>query len=363
PELVLSGWSAASPFGLGARAFTAGLAAGAPAPRAAVAGPCRKARLIPDFDARSALGPKGTRSMDRVTAMAVTTAGLVLDDTGSRPVSRPEQIGLVLGTGSGSVQSIVDFTASSMTGDKPYHVDPARFPNTVMNRAAGQSAIWHGLKGPNATVSGGAPTGLLVLNYAARLLRNGRCERIVCGAAEEYSEQRGWLEWHAAGRPEEQDVSEGCALFLLETLDGAANAGRTPLADLLGNGFAVSPDRASVADTLAGCLRSTLARAGVRPADVGVVAGSAEPAEQIALTTVLDNQRRIRLEVRGLLGDTAAAAAAFQLAGVLAHARLDSGTAGRVAVVTSVDRRGGVGCTVLRIRSAGPDTTKEENDE
>ncbi|MEK8171048.1 beta-ketoacyl synthase N-terminal-like domain-containing protein [Streptomyces sp. M19] len=91
----------------------------------------------------------------------------------------------------------------SLVGDRPFYVDPARFPNTVLNSAAGRSAIWHRLKGPNATVAGGHATGLLALRYAMRLQRAGRATTVVCGAVEEFSSARAWLEWHARTDPGE----------------------------------------------------------------------------------------------------------------------------------------------------------------
>lgn len=60
----------------------------------------------------------------------------------------------------------------------------------MLNRAAGQSTIWYGFKGPDATVCGGAVTGLLALSYATRLLGFGRCDVLLCAAAEEFSPRR-----------------------------------------------------------------------------------------------------------------------------------------------------------------------------
>ncbi|MEE3922501.1 hypothetical protein V2I01_41795 [Micromonospora sp. BRA006-A] len=66
-----------------------------------------------------------------------------------------DRIGIVTGTTAGSVKSSVDYAAETFTQQPPYLVNPALFPNTVMNCAAGQSAIWYKLHGPNATVAGG----------------------------------------------------------------------------------------------------------------------------------------------------------------------------------------------------------------
>jgi 3-oxoacyl-[acyl-carrier-protein] synthase II len=370
-ELVLSGWSAASAFGLGADLFSAGVRAGtdavAPLDRAVWPGPYDRAGLIPGFDIPELLGRKGTRSMDRATGIAIATVGMLLDQYGPGLVGDPERIGLVLGTSSGSVQSIMDFTRESLTGAKPFHVDPARFPNTVMNRAAGQSAIWYGLKGPNTTIAGGALTGLLALNYAVRLHRGGHSELILCGAVEEYSVQRGWLEWHGradwrngdptgrGGNPGSRDgdvgapLGEGCAIFLLEPLSSAVRHDRRPLAAVRGSRFLAFTEPASVRTVLARCVTDALAAAGLRPGDVRLVAASDAgdslgAQEEAAIADVLGPNRPTRVHCRGLLGDTSSASSAFQLAAALSE--LSDSTDG-VALVTGVDRDGQVGCTLL----------------
>lgn len=355
-ELVLSGWSAASACGLGAEGFTAGIRAGTDAvaalDQATWPGPYDRAGLIPGFNIAEQLGRKGTRSMDRATGIAIATVGMLLDRYGPGLVDEPERIGLVLGTSSGSVQSIMDFTRESLTGAKPFQVDPARFPNTVMNRAAGQSAIWYGLKGPNTTIAGGALTGLLALTYAVRLQRCGHSELILCGAVEEYSVQRGWLEWHGRAQAGETDgapLGEGCAIFLLEPLSSALRDNRRPLAAVRGSRFRAFTAPAQARPQLAGCVADVLANAGVRPDDVRVVAASdAGDAlggqEEAAIADVLGSHRPARSHCRALLGDTSAASSAFQLAAALAEL---SERSDGVALVTSVDRDGQVGCTLL----------------
>ncbi|MEV4015099.1 beta-ketoacyl synthase N-terminal-like domain-containing protein [Nonomuraea angiospora] len=386
-ELVMSGWSVASPFGLGVEPFVAGIGAGRRPASTPDSGPFEQACVIPDFDIPAVLGSKGTRAMDRATGIAVAGVGMLLDEYGGRVAEHPERVGLVLGTGSGSIQSIIDFTRESMAGEKPYYVDPARFPNTVMNRAAGQSAIWHGLKGPNATVAGGAATGLLALNYAARLLRRGRCETILCGAVEEFSEHRGWLAWHSGHRTE--PLGEGCAIFLLESRKSAALAGRVPLATVLGSRFAAFGDAGEAGRTLSGCVTGLLAGLGLAAADVRLVATSETPGElgeqENAGVTDAVGTGAVRLRCREVLGDMAAAAAAFQLATVLAAGRAapaeetvlagraaarratptggaapggpgasagpGGSLAGALALVTAVDRDGVAGCTALRLEA------------
>ncbi|BAC71369.1 3-oxoacyl-ACP synthase [Streptomyces avermitilis] len=355
--LVVSGWSAASPYGLGAEAFAAGVLGDVDAVRGADdatdLGPYERAGRVPDFAAKAVLGRKGTRAMDRATALAVATAGLLLEEAGpGLAQDAPEAVGMVLGTGHGSVQSIMDFTRDSLTGDKPFHVDPALFPNTVMNRAAGQSAIWHTLRGPNTTVAGGAATGLLALNYAARLLRQRHCEAVLCGAVEEFSTARAWLEYRArTGGPHRQPagpLGEGCALFLLESLGRARAHGRTPLASLLAARFIAFTDQERAKDAVARSVTEALKNAEVRPEEVALLVpsdsgGELGAREDAALADLFGEHRPPRLRLRRLTGDLGAASASMQLAAAVA-----AGGEGTPVLVTSVDPDGQTGAVVLR---------------
>ncbi|RSN54771.1 3-oxoacyl-ACP synthase [Streptomyces sp. WAC 04229] len=354
--LVVSGWSAATPYGLGAEAFAEGVRGARDAVRAADGGaslgPYERAGLVPDFDARAVLGRKGTRAMDRATGLAVATAGLLLDRAGEGLAQDdPEAVGMVLGTGHGSVQSIMDFTRDSLTGEKPFHVDPALFPNTVMNRAAGQSAIWHTLRGPNTTVAGGAVTGLLALNYAARLLRQRHCEAVLCGAVEEFSTERAWLEYRArTGGPHGRPVGplgEGCALFLLETDSRARAHGRVPFASFLGARFRAFSDPERAGEAVARAVSEALKEADVRPEEVELLVpsdsgGPLGAREDAALAGLFGEHRPPRLRLRRLVGDLGAASASLQLA-----AALGAG-ADRPVLVTSLDPDGQAGAAVLR---------------
>jgi 3-oxoacyl-[acyl-carrier-protein] synthase II len=356
-ELVLSTWSAVSPFGVGADVFRAGVNDGHSALSAAPLDegdpPFEQVGLIPDFDGAKFLGRKGTRSMDRLTAIAVTAVRELVAQCGPEVTAAPERIGLVMGTGWASVQTIMDTTRDSLTGDKPYHVDPARFPNTVMNKAAGQSAIWHTIRGPNTTIAGDRLTGLLALNYSMRLIRAGHCDQVLCGVAEEYSPQRAWLEWHAGtedGRP--AAIGEGSAIFLVETAAEARRAGRVPLARVRAVRFRAYADPAETAGALAHCIRDAMADADVDASAIALIAplgadGTAGTAENEALADVLGGATPRRIDCRALTGDTSGVSTGFQLAAALAVADEQPLRPEQVALITGVDRDGQVGCVLL----------------
>ncbi|MBB3662099.1 3-oxoacyl-[acyl-carrier-protein] synthase II [Prauserella sediminis] len=383
---VITAWSAISACGIGAAAHRA--VYGDPArrpPPTPVGDPVPgEAHVAADFDVTEALGPKGTSSMDRCSGLAVAVAAEPLT-AGQRPQGHfgciqrnqsapggiaPRSVtGVVLGTTSGSAQTQLDFTRESLTRPKPYRVNPALMPFALMNSAAGQTAIWHGLTGPNTTIAGGRMSGLSTLRYGARLLAAGRADAVLCGAVEEYGPARQWLADQrtpaAAGR---RPLGEGGAVLLLEPAaddpfaasgddahhrdahhqdanrhDASGAGGRTPLAELLGVDTRVDVDDDPAA-ALDACIRRTLDRAGLTGGDVGAVAVSGPPGPLAGAERDAVARTAARADVRDpgeILGDTGAAAGPFQVTLLLDRPG--------VALVTAVDEDGTVGCGLLRV--------------
>lgn len=353
---VLSAWSAVSPFGIGRAPFVAGLHDNRSTWTEPAADrwpvPDERVCLVPGFEISEVLGKKGTRAMDRATGLAVTAVGRLLEESArDRAVATGESAALVLGTTAGSMQSMMDFTRGGLVSEKPYFVDPARFPNAVMNCAAGQCAIWHQLRGPNTTIAGGRVSGLHALRYAQGLLGAGRAATVLCGAVEEFSAARSWLDWHTRGVDEVGAVAgEGCAMLQIEP-GGAAGADDAALADVLAVELGVFADD-QAAGVLSTCVRRALARAEVDPGDVWMVcpsgtAGTLGAREQDVISEVFAHAEVTR--IADLIGDTGGAAAIFQVITVLALAERTEAS-GRVAVITAVDRDGEAGAAVLRLR-------------
>ena len=332
----ITGWSAVSPYGLDRSHFASGIRSRRPAMTwADPAGPgFALASLVPGFNQREVLGRKGTKGMDRLTGLAVHAVSSV------GPGKGPDTA-VVLGTTAGSVRSMTDFTRASLTGARPFDVDPATIPSVVMNTPAGHCAIWHGITGPNTTLASGRAAGLLGLSYARRLLRTGRARTVLCGAAEEYSTFRSWL-GHHAGYP--GAVGEGAAVLRLEA-EGAPGA----LATVLGID--------SRLDTVQATALSALRRAGVGVADVWAVIPST-PAERDELAEVFGGGVLDRVpQVAGLIGDTGAVSAVFQIAAALAVAADQPGP--RVALVTCADPVGTTAAAVFMLHGTGQVKTGE----
>ncbi|MFI1869646.1 beta-ketoacyl synthase N-terminal-like domain-containing protein [Streptomyces jumonjinensis] len=370
---VISAWSAVSPFGAGSAAFAHGVTAGlrAVAPLGADSGPLPQthAAPVPDFDARRILGRKGTRSLDRVGALALAALGELLAGAGRvQEIATGERAGLVLGTTLGSAASMMDITRDTLTRELPYFVDAARIPNAVMNSAAAQCAIRHGIRGPNTTVAGGRSAGLLALRYAMRLLAAGRAGAVLCGGAEELTRERSWLEHHAH-RGAERPLGEGCALLLVEppAAPGSPAAHRA-LAEVLAVETRTHVG-GPLADATAACLRRALTRGGVTAGELWAVSPSGEAAWERAVDAECargaGGRRPVRLPDDTAWGDAGAATAAFQIASALAAAEHDPAARGRVAAITSFDREGVLACALLRIhpyRRIHPYGTKARTD-
>jgi 3-oxoacyl-[acyl-carrier-protein] synthase II len=320
------------------------------------------APLLDDFDAVALIGKKGTRTLDRMTSLVIATAGLVLDG-GLVPEEVRGSVGLVLGSSTGSIASITDFTRDTFTQDRPYLVNPANFPNTVMNSAAGRTAIWYGLRGLNSTIAAGHLTGLVALRYASRMIRLGYADTLLVGAVEEVSDAvtagvdavRGHCASAAGGGI--NPLGEGCVLFLLGGRGGAG--GGTPAAELVDFELGTAEygaDTGALSAALARTIRALLARTGLRPADVELVSlaqsgdGMLDGAELTAVDDVLGDAGR-RIVASDLTGNSFSALGAFQLAAALAVAAPDRGPGDptRPCLITSMGTDGSVGCALVRV--------------
>jgi 3-oxoacyl-[acyl-carrier-protein] synthase II len=246
----------------------------------------------------------------------------------------------------------MDFTRSSLTAERPFYVDPAVIPNVVMNCAAGQCAIWYRLKGPNATIAAGRTAGLMALRYQQRLLASGRATTMICGAAEECSSARSWLEYHSRDPdPGPVVLGEGCGVLLMRNaVTGAPDDGE-PLAELLSVQTRVFHDD-DPREAVTAAVRA-LTDAGTDPAGVWAVSPSQAPGvagarEREVLTELFGEAAVNRLPALPF-GDTGAASAVFQVASVLSAAGRQPAGVRPLALVSSVDRDGTAAVALLRL--------------
>jgi 3-oxoacyl-[acyl-carrier-protein] synthase II len=364
PRIV--GSAVLSPLGVNRKEFADGLLGGRtghPSPTVDASGPPSVGYALDGFDPTRMLGSKGTRTLDRMTLMVIATTGMVLDEQEHSFGDKRNAVGLVLGTSTGSVASITDFTQDTFTQGKPYFVNPAAFPNTVMNGAAGSTAIWHKLRGLNSTISAGQLTGLAALRYATRMIRRGYADTLLVGCVEELSTPVAWaahrLRQAYGPEGEPQPLGEGCVVFLVDSARTAAEQSREALAEIVDFEFGIMSIAEGVAAQgalLATSIRRLLRRNAVSPEDLWLISlaqgGDTErdAAERHAVDEICgDAEPPRRIVVARQVGSTFSALAGFQLAGVLAMAEREGpADLSRPSLITSLGADGAVGCALVR---------------
>lgn len=357
--LVITGCGILSPIGVGFEAFTRAITAARDGKRPVTDAfetpmPAEMACYLPDFEARTYLGKKGTTFFDRLTALTVATCHFTIEASGWVTTDENrDQIGIVLGSSMGSVKSIGSFTRETLIQERPYLVNAILFPNTVMNCAAGQSAIWLGLQGLNSTISGGQTSSLMALRYATTMLRRGYVEAVLVGGAEELSQPQAWGFSRSGLSPLQVPLGEGCAMFMVEPLGYAQAAGRLPVAEVMACETGVYSQE-DIATGFADCIRRSLVQARISPEAVWAVSGSfrddgwLDQIEETAIGQALGQVPASLVRIKTLIGECYSAAGAFQMAALLSRFQTIPANDLRYGLVTSISHSGSVCCAVIK---------------
>jgi 3-oxoacyl-[acyl-carrier-protein] synthase II len=256
---------------------------------------CRVGAPISDFRPEKYLQGRPLRPLDRTSQLAASAAQLALRDSGwSADLLANREVSLALGTMFGGIRTIAEFDRSALHSG-PTCASAMAFANTVINAAAGQTAIWHNLRGVNATIAAGTISGLLAIGYAADLIRFGTLNAMLAGGADEFCfesfhafSQAGFLcgDTNGGDLPVPFDtrrngfaLAEGAAFLMLEDEDSARARGARILAEIRGNANAFDcsggRDCDSAARAIARAITETLLRADVTPNDVDFLSSSA----------------------------------------------------------------------------------------
>ncbi len=297
----------------------------------------RHAGEVADFDPTNYLGRVNLRPIDRTARLVIVAAHLAFEASGWTSDMRSEhEVGLVLGTMFGSVHTIAAFDRRGLVAG-PKYVKPFEFANSVINAAAGQTAIWHDLRGINSTVAGGTAAGLQALGYAAEMIRTGRADAILAGGADELCFES-LYGFHQGGRlcGEGDDgpvgcvpfgagrsgfaLGEGAGLLMLEEASAAEARGAQVLAEIRGHGNCYdcsrgNDERSAIAVQRA--IRLALADAGLAAGDVAAVSAAASGSvlgdrhEALGLAATFENGIPPITAVKSMLGECLGASGAY----------------------------------------------------
>ncbi|MFA4990208.1 MAG: beta-ketoacyl synthase N-terminal-like domain-containing protein, partial [Candidatus Omnitrophota bacterium] len=208
--------------------------------------------------------------------LVASSAKLALDDSGLEITeANSRDTGIAIGTTFGSLSSICDFDKEALTEGVRY-VNPALFPNTVINSPASQASIKFNIKGFNITVSSGFSASLDALNYAVSALRNERVKIALCGGVEEFCIQE-FLGFYKAGCLSVSRglvLGEGAGIVVLEELNAALERKAKIYAEVLGFGSAIQNLKKS--------MQLSLGEAGLAPEKIDYIGSAAHSAEEFA---------------------------------------------------------------------------------
>jgi 3-oxoacyl-[acyl-carrier-protein] synthase II len=305
---------------------------------------------IKSFDAQKYLGRRNLRPLDRTSRLVASAAQLALEDSGCDALMRSQQeVGLVLGTMFCSVHTISEFDRRALTAG-PAYASPLDFSNTVINAAAGQTAILHNLRGVNSTISTGTTSGLQAIAYAADLIRGGRVCAVLAGGAEElcfesfYGFDRAGLLCRSTQRAGDYPIpfdarrnglalGEGAALLMLEDAESALERGARVLAEVKGYGVAYDcshEERSEMAvATVAQAIRQAVAEAGMSTTEIdclsasanGSATGDGQEAQGIAAAFDGRSGNLPVTAIKSMLGETLGASGAIQAIALLGTMR------------------------------------------
>jgi 3-oxoacyl-[acyl-carrier-protein] synthase II len=301
---------------------------------------------VKDFDAQKYLGRRNLRPLDRTSRLVASAAQLALDDSGWTAEMRAEhEVGLILGTMFCSVRTISEFDRRALEAG-PAYASPMDFANTVINAAAGQTAILHDLRGVNTTVSTGVTSGLQAVAYATDLIRAGRARSLLAGGADElcfesfYGFDRAGMLCRSDGHDGHYAVpfdarrngftpGEGAALLMLEEAGAARERGARVLAEVCGTGSGYDcsrgRDERRGVESVAHAMRFALYEAMSRAYEVECLSASANGSpggdrrEARAVAEVFGDHARTMpaTAIKAMLGETLGASGAMQVVAAL----------------------------------------------
>jgi 3-oxoacyl-(acyl-carrier-protein) synthase len=344
---AITGWGVVSPLGVGHEAFTAAFADVDAARRAAFRGPTELlAEVAPgallaevwDWDPKHWLGPKGHRTFDRLTKFLIVAAGQALSHAGIKQnrefiALAPDRVGICSATAYGSLDAITELNRVAELED-PRYINPTRFPNTVINAAAGYVSIWEDLRALNTTIVDGNCGALDAVLTADLHLCRGRADAFLVGGGEVLTEPL-FLAMLKLGIVAESDAApglhlgEGAAYLVVESLEGAEARSAHVYAEILGFGTSFDPPDSEAllvhasARAVEEALRLALVDAQLDASAIDVVCaarsgfGAFDDAEETALAGIFDDSTAC-VEPKRVFGETFGASGAMNLAAAMA---------------------------------------------
>ncbi|MGB7904864.1 MAG: beta-ketoacyl-ACP synthase II [Steroidobacteraceae bacterium] len=209
-----------------------------------------------DFNAEAYMAPKDVRKFDPFVPFGVASAAQAIKDSGFEVTeANCARIGVAMGAGIGGLSTIEENTAKWLEAKTPRKISPFFIPGSIINAAAGQVSIHHGLRGPNIALVTACTTSTHSIGLGCRLIQYGDADIMVAGGSEmaftplgvgSFCQARALSlrndEPARASRPWDKDrdgfvMAEGGGAIVLEEYEHAKARGARIYAELVGFGM------------------------------------------------------------------------------------------------------------------------------
>jgi 3-oxoacyl-[acyl-carrier-protein] synthase II len=259
-----------------------------------LAGPVKNFSLPPQYTR------KLTRTMGRVSQLAVRATEVALEDAGLRndPEIQSGAMGVAYGSCTGSTDALCEFS-SMITSGTIGNLNATTYIRMMPHTAAANISVYFGIKGRVIPACSACTSGSQSIGYAYEAIKFGRLPMMVAGGAEELcpTEAAVFDTLYAASirndtptqtpSPFDRDrdglvIGEGAGTLVLEELEHAKARGAKIYAELVGYGCNSDGDHPTHPNThtMEVAMRLALDDAGLPASAIGYINAHATATEQ-----------------------------------------------------------------------------------
>ena len=298
---VITGLGAIMPIGNDFPTYWSNLIAGVTGTRPtthfdASAHEVRIAAEVVGFDPSTVMEAKMARRMSRFIQFAMGAGMEAVRDSGldfsAMDPDQRDRVGVVVNTGGGGIEQIIDGTHVHDTKG-PRFVSPFAVPALSGSMGACMLSMKYGLTGPVITQVAACATSVIAFHDALRLIRSGECDVVLTGGSEAPIWPMGMAALsnmtalsrrndtpETASRPFDATrdgfvLGEGGGVVVVESLAHARARGATPIAEVLGGALTADAFHISAPDPSGrGQIRAmtlALRNSGVAPDEVDYI--------------------------------------------------------------------------------------------
>lgn len=291
---------------------------------------------VKDFRPRDHLSAGETQRMGRCSMMALAAARMATEDAGLAPESLASpRVAVVIGTTMGEAGILGDLDATWIHKGAS-HIKRALIPKYGSTLLPIHIARALGASGMVVTLPAACAAGNYAISFGADLLRSGRADIVVAGAAEiiQQLQYQGFVRL-AAMAPERCQpfdlhrqgllLGEGAGILILESERSAQSRGKAPLAEVGGYGMSCDayhitrphPDAAGSIEAM----KQAIVRSRIAPEDIDFVNAHGtgtkhnDAAEAKVMRDIFGARRVPISSMKSMLGHCMGAASALEAIG------------------------------------------------